>query len=215
MTSFDFSPLFRTSVGFDRLASMLNAANRLEQVGGYPPYNIETRAENQYRITMAVAGFDESELNITSENNQLTVSGQKQDGDSDSGEFLYRGIAKRSFERRLNLADPVKVTAAAQRPAVHRPRAGTAGSHEASPDSHRQRQVAARRRGQRQGHDQQSRLRPLSPRGRVESGHEALPSRGAARRPFFAPDPAVDWRVSGFWRAAGTLLVRLPAGPFI
>jgi molecular chaperone IbpA len=113
MTTFDFSPLFRTSVGFDRLASMLNSAHRPEQVGGYPPYNIESRGENNYRITMAVAGFSESELNISTEMNQLTVSGEKAEDDADNGDFLYRGIATRSFERRFNLADHVKVTGAA------------------------------------------------------------------------------------------------------
>ncbi len=112
MTTFDFSPLFRTSIGFDRLASMLNSAHRPEQVGGYPPYNIESRGENSYRITMAVAGFSESELNISTELNQLTVSGEKTEDNSDNGDFLYRGIATRSFERRFNLADHVKVTGA-------------------------------------------------------------------------------------------------------
>lgn len=112
MTTFDFSPLFRTSVGFDRLASMLNSAHRPEQVGGYPPYNIESRGENSYRITMAVAGFSEGELNISSELNQLTVSGNKTEEEAGNGEFLYRGIATRSFERRFNLADHVRVTGA-------------------------------------------------------------------------------------------------------
>ncbi|MDZ4731240.1 MAG: Hsp20 family protein [Xanthomonadales bacterium] len=113
MTTFDFSPLFRTSVGFDRLASMLNSAHRPEQAGGYPPYNIESRGENSYRITMAVAGFSESELNISTELNQLTVNGEQAAEDADNGDFLYRGIATRSFERRFNLADHVKVTGAA------------------------------------------------------------------------------------------------------
>lgn len=113
MTTFDFSPLFRTSVGFDRLASMLNSAHRPEQVGGYPPYNIESRGENSYRITMAVAGFSEGELNISTELNQLTVNGEQAADDADHGDFLYRGIATRSFERRFNLADHVKVTGAA------------------------------------------------------------------------------------------------------
>jgi len=113
MTTFDFSPLFRTSVGFDRLASMLNSAHRPEQVGGYPPYNIESRGENSYRITMAVAGFSESELTISTELNQLTVSGEKTEEEAENGNFLYRGIATRSFERRFNLADHVKVIGAA------------------------------------------------------------------------------------------------------
>lgn len=113
MTTFDFSPLFRTSVGFDRLASLINSAHRLEQAGGYPPYNIETRGENNYRITMAVAGFAQDELRITTELNQLTVTGEKSDGDgNDEATYLYRGIATRSFERRFNLADHVRVTGA-------------------------------------------------------------------------------------------------------
>jgi len=113
MTTFDFSPLFRTSVGFDRLASMLNATHRPEQSNGYPPYNIVALGENSYRITMAVAGFAEHELKITSELNQLTVVGEQSDEKvSDGAQFLYRGIATRSFERRFNLADHVRVTGA-------------------------------------------------------------------------------------------------------
>lgn len=113
MTTFDFSPLFRTSVGFDRLASMLNSAHRPEQAGGYPPYNIVSRGENSYQITMAVAGFAEHELKLTSEMNQLTVTGEKsEEEESEANHFLYRGIATRSFERRFNLADHVRVTGA-------------------------------------------------------------------------------------------------------
>ena len=113
MTTFDFSPLFRTSVGFDRLASMLNATHRPEQAGGYPPYNIVSRGENSYQITMAVAGFAENELKITSEMNQLTVVGEKADEEENEGNnYLYRGIATRSFERRFNLADHVRVSGA-------------------------------------------------------------------------------------------------------
>jgi molecular chaperone IbpA len=113
MTTFDFSPLFRTSVGYDRLAALLNSANRVEQNGGYPPYNIVSSGENQYRITMAVAGFSESELSITSEHNKLVVTGEKaEDEESEGAQFLYRGIATRSFERRFNLADHVRVSGA-------------------------------------------------------------------------------------------------------
>ena len=113
MTTFDFSPLFRTTVGFDRLASMLNATGRPDQAGGYPPYNIVSRGENNYEITMAVAGFAENELKLTSEMNQLTVVGEKSDEEeSESNNYLYRGIATRSFERRFNLADHVRVTGA-------------------------------------------------------------------------------------------------------
>ncbi|HMB61349.1 MAG TPA: Hsp20 family protein [Xanthomonadales bacterium] len=113
MTTFDFSPLFRTSVGFDRLASMLNTSSRPDQAGGYPPYNIVSRGENSYQITMAVAGFAENELKLTSELNQLTVVGEKaEEEESEDNHFLYRGIATRSFERRFNLADHVRVTGA-------------------------------------------------------------------------------------------------------
>jgi molecular chaperone IbpA len=113
MTTFDFSPLFRTSVGYDRLAALLNSANRVEQNGGYPPYNIVSSGENQYRITMAVAGFSDSELSITSEHNKLVVTGEKaEDEQSEGTQFLYRGIATRSFERRFNLADHVRVSGA-------------------------------------------------------------------------------------------------------
>ena len=113
MTTFDLSPLFRTSVGFDRLATLLNSAHRSDQSSGYPPYNIQTAGENRYRITMAVAGFSESELKIASERNKLFVTGDKaEEKESDESSFLYRGIATRSFERRFNLADHVRVTGA-------------------------------------------------------------------------------------------------------
>ena len=111
MTTFDFSPLFRTSVGYDRLASLLNSAHRVEQGGGYPPYNILTSGENHYRITMAVAGFTEDELDITSEQNSLVISGRQQ-SDSDSRNYLHRGIATRDFERKFQLAEHVKVVSA-------------------------------------------------------------------------------------------------------
>ena len=113
MTTFDFSPLFRTSVGYDRLASMLNSAHRPEQGGSFPPYNIQKAGDDHYRITMAVAGFSESELSITSEHNKLVVTGQKpEDQETEDTGYLYRGIATRSFERRFNLADHVKVSGA-------------------------------------------------------------------------------------------------------
>lgn len=110
MTTFDFSPLYRTSVGFDRLASLLSSAQRAEQ-NGYPPYNIRALDENQYQITMAVAGFSGEELDITTEQNVLKIAGNREETDED-GNFLHRGIATRSFERRFNLADYVKVTGA-------------------------------------------------------------------------------------------------------
>ncbi|MDX1626844.1 MAG: Hsp20 family protein [Wenzhouxiangellaceae bacterium] len=112
MTTFDLSPLYRTAIGFDRLADTLTNASRLES-NGYPPYDIESRGEDRYRISMAVAGFSEEELDIVTEQNTLTVSGaRKEESEDDDRQFLYRGIAKRSFERRFQLADHVRVDAA-------------------------------------------------------------------------------------------------------
>ncbi len=112
MTNFDLTPLYRTAIGFDRLADMLSTASRVDS-SGYPPYNIESLGEDHYRITMAVAGFAEDELDIVSERNTLTVSGNKQDiAQSEDSELLYRGIATRSFERRFQLADHVEVEGA-------------------------------------------------------------------------------------------------------
>lgn len=112
MTTFDFSPLYRTSVGFDRLASMMNSATRQDQGNAYPPYNIRTTGEDHYQITMAVAGFSEDEISITTEQNHLIVTGNRADETEEQGEYLHRGIATRSFERRFNLADHVKVVSA-------------------------------------------------------------------------------------------------------
>ena len=112
MTTFDFSPLYRTSVGFDRLANLLASAKRVEQGNSYPPYNIRTTGENLYQITMAVAGFADEDLDISYEQNTLTVDGNR-DQETESGEeFLYRGIATRTFQRKFNLADHVRVTGA-------------------------------------------------------------------------------------------------------
>lgn len=108
----DLSPLYRTAIGFDRLASMLENANRLESAG-YPPYNIEVVDEDRYQITMAVAGFKDSELSIESKQNELTVSGQKaEDEEAAERKFLHRGIANRNFERKFQLADHVFVKGA-------------------------------------------------------------------------------------------------------
>jgi molecular chaperone IbpA len=112
MTTFDFSPLYRTSVGFDRLASLMSSATRQDQGNSYPPYNILTTSEDHYRITMAVAGFSREEINITTEQNRLLVSGNRAEESEEQGEYLHRGIATRSFERRFNLADHVNVTGA-------------------------------------------------------------------------------------------------------
>lgn len=108
--NFDLTPLFRTSIGFDRMAQLLDQANRIDQTPSYPPYNIESIDDNHYRITLALAGFGDNDLEITSEQNTLTVKGKK-DNDVE-GKFIHRGIANRSFERRFQLADHVKVKAA-------------------------------------------------------------------------------------------------------
>jgi len=110
MARLDLSPLFRSSIGFDHLASMLDSANRIEQPT-YPPYNIERIDDDKYRITMAVAGFDSSELEIESKPNTLRVGGVKADAE-EGREYLYRGIAARNFERKFQLADHVKVVGA-------------------------------------------------------------------------------------------------------
>jgi molecular chaperone IbpA len=113
MRTFDLSPLYRSTVGFDRLFSLLDQATGVEAgVPGYPPYNIERTGENAYRITMAVAGFNDSELSIESRENTLTVKGEKKAEEGKDAEILYRGIAARSFERRFQLADHVEVKGA-------------------------------------------------------------------------------------------------------
>jgi molecular chaperone IbpA len=111
MRTIDFSPLYRSAVGFDRLADLLEAATRSEAPSGYPPYNIETVGENAYRIEIAVAGFKPEELNIEAKENTLTVQGRKAAND-DNRHFLHRGLAERNFERRFQLADYVVVTGA-------------------------------------------------------------------------------------------------------
>ncbi|WP_099865451.1 Hsp20 family protein [Pararhizobium haloflavum] len=113
MRHVDFSPLYRSTVGFDRLFTMLDSLAQPDQGQTYPPYNIERTGENAYRITMAVAGFGEDELSIEAREHTLTVKGEKSDENGDDGsEFLYRGIAKRAFERRFQLADHVEVRGA-------------------------------------------------------------------------------------------------------
>ena len=112
MRHVDFSPLYRSTVGFDRLFTMLDSLGQPDQSQSYPPYNIERTGENTYRITMAVAGFDESELSIEAREHALTVKGEKKDEASEESQYLYRGIAKRAFERRFQLADHVEVRAA-------------------------------------------------------------------------------------------------------
>jgi molecular chaperone IbpA len=109
MRTIDFSPLYRSVVGFDRLASLLEAATTETAATGYPPYNIERTDENAYRIEMAVAGFRPEELNVEVKENLLTVQGRKAAND-DQRQFLHRGLAERNFERRFQLADYVVVT---------------------------------------------------------------------------------------------------------
>jgi molecular chaperone IbpA len=109
MRTFDLAPLYRSTVGFDRLFSMLDG---FEAAPGYPPYNIERTGENDYRITVAVAGFGESELSIEAKENTLTIKGEKQVKQDNAGEVLYQGIAARAFERQFQLADYVQVKGA-------------------------------------------------------------------------------------------------------
>ena len=114
MRHVDFSPLYRSTVGFDRLFSMLDTLAQPEgSQTAYPPYNIERTGEDAYRITMAVAGFGENEISIEAHRNVLTVKGEKTDESANEGaELLYRGIASRAFERRFQLADHVEVEGA-------------------------------------------------------------------------------------------------------
>lgn len=111
MRTVDFSPLYRSAVGFDRLASLLEAAAGADAASGYPPYNIETVGENAYRIEIAVAGFRPEDLNLEVRENLLTVQGHKAQTE-DSRHYLHRGLAERNFERRFQLADHVEVTEA-------------------------------------------------------------------------------------------------------
>ncbi|HXA22415.1 MAG TPA: Hsp20 family protein [Acetobacteraceae bacterium] len=111
MTTFDFAPLFRTAIGFDRLARLMDTAASAAEAPSYPPYNIEKTGEDTYRLTMAVAGFRPDELDMVVKDNTLVVSG-KVANDSQKGEVLYRGIAGRAFERRFVLADHIVVDGA-------------------------------------------------------------------------------------------------------
>jgi molecular chaperone IbpA len=113
MPNFDLSPLYRSTVGFDRIFSILDQLGGVDNGGAsYPPYNIERTGENAYRITMAVAGFGENDLSIEAKESVLTVKGDRTDGSDKDREVLYRGIAGRSFERRFQLADHVEVRGA-------------------------------------------------------------------------------------------------------
>lgn len=114
MRTFDMTPLYRSTVGFDRMASLIDRALTADNSSQtYPPYNIEKTGEDAYRITLAAAGFAESDLNIETHESQVIISGAKQEADLQEGvEVLHRGIAARNFERRFQLADHVKVVSA-------------------------------------------------------------------------------------------------------
>jgi len=112
MNAFDLSPLFRSTIGFDRLMRLADAATRVDNSAtSYPPYNIEKTGEDSYRLTMAVAGFGQDDLDIVVQENALLVRGKGRQ-DEESAKFLHRGIARRAFERRFHLADHIKVVGA-------------------------------------------------------------------------------------------------------
>src|SRR5258708_12209364 len=108
MRTFDYSPFYRATVGFDRVFDLLDSAASHSGANGYPPYNIEKAGDNAYKIVMAVAGFAEAELNVTQKENELPVTGQTAPNGQDDKQYLYRRIARRNFERRFQLADHVK-----------------------------------------------------------------------------------------------------------
>ncbi|WEX10354.1 Hsp20 family protein [Chelativorans sp. AA-79] len=113
MRHVDFSPLYRSTVGFDRLFTMLDSLGQIDNGQSYPPYNIERTDESAYRISMAVAGFSENDISVEAHRNVLTIKGEKrEEQEKDEAEILYRGIASRTFERRFQLADHVEVTGA-------------------------------------------------------------------------------------------------------
>ena len=113
MRHVDFSPLYRSTVGFDRLFTMLDSLGQPDSGTSYPPYNIERTGEDSYRISMAVAGFSDDEIDIESHRNVLTVKGErKEETKGEGSEIIYRGIASRAFERRFQLADHVEVSRA-------------------------------------------------------------------------------------------------------
>ncbi|MBC6428340.1 MAG: Hsp20 family protein [Cellvibrionales bacterium] len=113
MRTLDLTPLYRSVIGVDRMANMLNSADFTE-ANGFPPYDIEVVDDNHYRITLALAGFTLDDLEIEQESNRLKIAGHQGEGDEDAaaGNYLYKGIAKRDFERRFQLADHVQVTGA-------------------------------------------------------------------------------------------------------
>ncbi|MFN7038207.1 MAG: Hsp20 family protein [Alphaproteobacteria bacterium] len=112
MRNFDLTPLFRSSIGFDRLNDLFESAMREDSTPSYPPYNIEKIDDNRYFISMAVAGFKEDDINISLQKNMLTVSGKAPSNENEEMTYLYKGIANRAFERKFNLADYMKVAGA-------------------------------------------------------------------------------------------------------
>lgn len=110
-SAFDLSPLYRSTVGFDRLFDLLDQAAQIDPVTNWPPYDIEKVGEDRYVITMALAGFSADEIELTQKENQLVVTGQK-NGQDEGRQYLHRGIASRAFKQTFNLADHVKVTGA-------------------------------------------------------------------------------------------------------
>lgn len=112
MRNVDFTPLYRSAIGFDRLFDMMesnNAKNAKSTSNGYPPYNIEQKDENNYRITMAVAGFSDDQINITQKENLLIITAESKNNEEADKNYIYQGIAERDFERKFQLADYIKV----------------------------------------------------------------------------------------------------------
>jgi molecular chaperone IbpA len=109
--TYDFSPLYRLTVGFDRIFDMLDQVTRFEPMTNWPPYNVEKTGDDQYRITMAVAGFSQDEVDVMHQENTLVITGKTR-ADDGEGEILHRGIATRAFKQSFSLADYVKVTGA-------------------------------------------------------------------------------------------------------
>ncbi|MBU2979807.1 Hsp20 family protein [Alteromonas sp. C1M14] len=113
MRTIDLSPLYRSFIGSDRLASLVDAASRTDNQNAYPPYNIELLGDDKYRISMAVAGFASEDVDIVAENNVLSVNGKRTDDDKKANtQFLHKGISERSFQRKFQLGDHVKVIGA-------------------------------------------------------------------------------------------------------
>ena len=113
MRNFDLSPLFHTTVGFDRLNRMLDTATRVDdRTQNYPPYNIEKVSDDAYRIIMAVAGFGENDIELTQHENALTITGKSPEAEKDEAKVLHQGIARRGFQRRFELADYIRVSGA-------------------------------------------------------------------------------------------------------